>query len=126
MSVSIKRNTGWFGSGSAIVVKINGEKVTKVANEQQIEVFFTEDKAELLVPQTSGKSNVVEVSDGETVEITSTRWAKVNLFLPTICIFSTNLISSSMFRTLSIIIIVIFFISAAFLMKYFHLTVLDK
>lgn len=126
MSVTIKRNTGWLGSGSTIVVKMNGEKVAKVAHEQQVEVFLSEDSAKLSVSQSGGKSNVVEVNDGETVEITSTKWAKASLFLPIICIFSTNLISSSMYRVLSLIAIVIFFISAAFLMKYFHLTVLDK
>lgn len=126
MSITIKRNTGWLGAGSAIIVKINGEKIAKVANEQQVEYFPTEDNVKLAVSQSGGKSNVVEVSDGETVEVTSTTWAKVSVFLPIFCIFSTNLISNPIFRLISLVAIVLFFIIASFSMKYFHLNVLSS
>lgn len=126
MSIIIKRNTGWVGSGSLITVKINGEKVAKIAHNQEIEIAIPEYGPKVSVSQSGAKSNEVKVSSNKTIEITSTKWAKISPFLPAIMIFLTSLISNSILKIFSITITFSLIIIAAFLMNYFHLEILDK
>lgn len=38
MSVTIKRKTGLSGVASKMSIKVNGEKVTKIANEEVVDI----------------------------------------------------------------------------------------
>ncbi|MGV8984535.1 hypothetical protein [Clostridium sp.] len=49
MSITIKRNTGWFGMGTQIQIKVNGEKIASVADKQYVEVELPDNKANLKV-----------------------------------------------------------------------------
>lgn len=40
MGVTMIRHTGWYGGGTALVIKINGEKVAKVNAEKLVYVDF--------------------------------------------------------------------------------------
>lgn len=126
MSIIIKRNTGWVGSGSLITVKINGEKVAKIAHNQEIEIAIPECDARMTVSQSAATSNELKVTGNKVIEITSTKWAKFSPFLPAIILIFSTLISNPMYKLTSIALVFLFIIIAAFLMKYFHLEVLDK
>lgn len=67
--------------GGTIVIKINGKKVDKVKTEQQIEVDIPNDSVRLQVSQSGIRSNELEVSDGERIEITTPKWSSLILFL---------------------------------------------
>ena len=81
MAITIKRNTGWTGIASKIQIRLNGEKVASVEQNQHIEVEIPEDKANLQVTQLGflgSKSNKIEVNDGDVIEITSTTFLKIS------------------------------------------------
>lgn len=73
MAVTIKRNTGWLGMGSKISLKMNGEKALKIADSQKIELTIQNDESYLQATHFGSKSNEINVKDGDTVEITSTK-----------------------------------------------------
>lgn len=81
MPVTIKRNTDWMGSDTLMTVKVNGEKIAKVGNNQKIELDIPNGSVELSVSQIGSKSNTIEVEHGETVEITINKWSQRIFFL---------------------------------------------
>lgn len=127
MAINILRQTGSIGRNSEVTIKIDGIKVAKVNEGQEIVVELPSNKARLTVSQPGGaKSNEIEANDGETIEITSTKWMKLSLFLPLPTLFLTNFISNTTYKIVSLVTIVVLFVAGAFLMNYFHLEVLDK
>lgn len=73
MSVKVKRCTGWVGSGSQITVLVNGEKKASVVDGQETEVEISAGKSHLRVGQLGAKSNELEVHNGDTVEISTSK-----------------------------------------------------
>lgn len=131
MTVTIKRNTGWFGKGSRISVKLNGEKVLKIADSQKTEIIIQNDKALLQVTQFGSRSNKTEVTDGDTVEITSAKWSYIlyySLLVFTLILnfsaHSTSL-TFTMYITFLVFGFVIFF-GSFFLVNTYHLKILDN
>lgn len=76
MPVTIKRHTEWMGTGSLMTVKVNGEKVAKVGNNQKIKIDIPDGSVQLSVSQMGSKSNTIEVEDGEMVEIIDNLWSQ--------------------------------------------------
>jgi hypothetical protein len=127
MAITIKRRTGLLGKASKIAIEINGIKVAKVNDREQITVELPHDRVNLSVSQPGGAtSNKIEVKNGEVINITSTKWMKVSVFLPLPALFLTNFIPNITYRIISLVTIVVLFIAAAFLMKYYHLEIIDK
>ena len=104
MAITIVRRTGIIGMAGTIAIKINGKKVDKVKTEQQIEFNIPNDSVKLQVSQSGMRSNELEVSDGETIEITTPKWSSLILFLLIILPSLLNFISNYQFGIMGIII----------------------
>ena len=107
MAITIVRRTGIIGMAGTIAIKINGKKVDKVKTEQQIEVDIPNDSVRLQVSQSGIRSNELEVSDGEKIEITTPIWSSLIIFLT---IISPSLLNFIPTYELGIMGIVIYFI----------------
>lgn len=127
MSVIIKRNIGWIASGSRAVIKLNGEKVAKVSENQQVKIDIPNNNAKLKVSLVGVKSNEFEVKDGDVIEITPTKWykniSKAILILGPLLVFISALSPSAW--SVFIITSGIAFLISLFLIDGFHLNVLD-
>ena len=104
MAITIVRRTGIIGMAGKIAIKINGKKVDKVKTEQQIEFNIPNDSVKLQVSQSGMRSNELEVSDGETIEITTPKWSSLILFLLIILPSLLNFIPNYQFGIMGIII----------------------
>ncbi len=104
MAITIVRRTGIIGMAGTIAIKINGKKVDKVKTEQQIEFNIPNDSVKLQVSQSGMRSNELEVSDGETIEITTPKWSSLILFLLIILPSLLNFIPNYQFGIMGIII----------------------
>lgn len=89
MSITIKRNTGWIGYASKIHIKVNGEKVASVMNNQHIDIELPDGKASLKVTQDGVHSNEIEAQDEDILEIIQTRWYQISFPLFIIVLFLT-------------------------------------
>jgi len=125
MSVTVKRNTGWMGTASRISVKLNEEKIEKIANNQQIRLNLpdSDDEARLKVTQFGAKSNEIIVTDGDTVEITTTKWSYTSFFLLILYIPLINIVAISAYRTIVFIVVLIMLISSFFLLDSYRLKI---
>jgi translation initiation factor IF-1 len=126
MSITIKRNTGWIGSAAKIQIKLNGDKVASVNENQQVEVKLPNDKAYIKATQFEIKSNEIEVKDGDIVEITSKKWYQMSLPVIIFVIFSMNFISNSTYRIAALISVCVLYIISILLMDGFYLRVIDR
>lgn len=127
MAIVIKRCTGWLGKASKIAIEIDGIKVAKIKDKEQITVKLPHDEVNLSVSQPGGvKSNKIEVKDGEVINITSTKWTNISFFLPIFITFLTSFISNTTVRIFSLVVIVVLFIAAAFSMNYLYLEITDN
>lgn len=86
MSIKIKRNTGWLGTASKIAIKVNGEKVAKVSNNQEMDIEIPDETAQLKTTHFMEKSNEIKVNDGDVVEITTRKIRYVPFILTLIYI----------------------------------------
>lgn len=108
MAVTILRRTGIIGMAGAIAIKINGDKVDKVWSEEQVEIALPSNKAQLKVSQFGTRSNVLEINDGETIEITTPKSSKLIILLIILFPLLTNFIPNFQYRMVSMVIYVIF------------------
>ena len=81
MSVIIKRKTGPAGAGSKMSIKVNGEKVTKIAYQQEVELDIENEHALIKVEQLGVKSNEINVKNGGVVEIKTTNMTYITIFM---------------------------------------------
>lgn len=125
MSITVKRKTGLWGSGSNIQIKVNGETVTSIAENQQVEIDLPQDKAHLKVSQSGVKSKEIEVKDGEVLQITPTRWYRMNFPLLIVVVALLNFIPG-FYRLIMIFLLSSFLISLLFLINGFYLKVLEN
>lgn len=123
MSVTIKRNTGWFGMGVKIAIKLNNEKIAKIGYDQEIKLDIPSEDAQLKVSQQGTKSNGLVVKDGDVIEITTSKWIYLLVLLPAFLvmlpIFSVDIVTRGFFMII-LLIISIFFINS------FKLKILDN
>lgn len=123
MAVSIKRNTGFMGSGIKMTVKINGEKVAKISQNQQIELEIPGDEATIRVSQLGIKSNEVKIKDGKKLEITTKDWMKNGLIFFLIALFLISIILNLAYIIIASLVLFILFTSIYFLIDGFQLQV---
>lgn len=127
MSITIKRNTGWQGMALKMQIKVNGERVARVEEKGQAEVELPGDRAYLQVTHSGVKSNEIEVKDGDTVEITSTKLYRMSLpLLITTMTILNILIQNLTYRLIAIIIIGILHIVSLSFIDGFHLKVSER
>lgn len=123
-SITIKRNTGWIGRALDIQIKINGEKVARVMENQHIEVEIPDEKAYIRATQLGIKSNEIEVKDDDTIEITATWWNRTGFIFSLFILLLMNLIPNREYRISFIIIVSVLYIISTFLFNGFYLNVL--
>lgn len=131
MTVTIKRNTGWLGKGSRISLKLNGEKVLKIADSQKIELTIRNDRAHLQVTQFGSKSNGIEITDGDTVEITSAKMSYIIYYSILTFVLVMNLSASLTSLTFTVYMTFLIFgliilIGSFFLVNIYNLKILDN
>ncbi|MEG0496682.1 MAG: hypothetical protein RR541_01660 [Carnobacterium sp.] len=131
MTVTIKRNTGWLGKGSRISLKLNGEKVLKIADSQKIELTIQNDRAHLQVTQFGSKSNGIEITNGDTVEITSAKMSYIIYYSILTFVLVMNLSASLTSLTFTVYMTFLIFgliilIGSFFLVNIYNLKILDN
>ncbi|UJF16482.1 hypothetical protein LZ578_05095 [Jeotgalibaca sp. MA1X17-3] len=122
MSITIIRNTNWIGSASPITIKIDNEVVGKVQPGEQVEIDLLNNHGTMTVSQSWAKSSKMNVNDGETIEITSTRESILFRFFPSIAILLTLFIPTISNRSTALVIIFVIYFISAFFIKLFRLT----
>lgn len=123
MSVTIKRNTDWVGRSINVAIKVNDEKIAKIGYHQELKLDIPNESAQLKVSQQGTKSNIVEVKDGDVVEITTSKWAYLIVLLPAFLVM-LPIFSFNMF--LRLISIIFLSIISIFFIKGFNLEILDN
>lgn len=131
MTVTIKRNTGWLGKGSRISLKLNGEKVLKIADSQKIKLTIQNDKVHLQVTQFGSKSNEIKITDGDTVEITSAKMGYILYYSILTFVLVMNLSASLTSLTFIVYMTFLIFgliilIGSFFLVNIYNLKILDN
>ncbi len=89
MTIRVKRKTGFVGMLRKYWIYINGRKNKKIAHNEQVEVPVLEENATLQVKQFGERSNEIQVSSGDIVEVQRTFIGRYALFI----IFLINLLS---------------------------------
>jgi len=112
--------------GSKIQILVNGVKVARVSDKQEVEVEFPDNKAQLKVKQTGIKSNEVEVKDGDIIEITQTKWHRMSFPLMMAVMFFSNFIPSLTYRLIATFSLGGLLIISIFIIDGFYLKVSDR
>lgn len=69
MAVTITRETGLIGLFGAVAVRVDGEIVAKVADNETVRIELAGDEATLRVTQYGSRSNKLQVRDGDALVI---------------------------------------------------------
>lgn len=126
MSVTVKRNTGTLGMGAKFSVKVNGEKVTKIAHEEAIELDIKDENASLRVSQFGSRSNQIQVKDGDVVEVTTTRLAYLAFLIPFIFIVVSNTVENVYYSTSTFVLMVLLMLVILFMFNCYRLKVVGR
>ena len=126
MSITIKRDTGFTGMGSKVQIKINGEKVASVINNEQVDIELHEVKARLKVTQFGVKSNEITVNEGDIIKITTTSFNRISMILMSIVIIVTNFIPNLTYKLITFTFVSILLVIGLLSIEGFHIQVMTK
>ncbi|MCM3511541.1 hypothetical protein [Carnobacterium inhibens] len=125
MSITVVRRTGLIGTILKMTIKINGERVAKIANGQKLEMAIPNNVVQICVTQSGVKSNTIEVKDGERVQIKSNKWSN-RIYVLYYIIFITGLFTSnSLYKSIALLVILLSGFILLFIVNAFQLTILD-
>ncbi|MDN5371355.1 MAG: hypothetical protein PWR19_401 [Carnobacterium sp.] len=125
MSITVVRRTGLIGTILKMTIKINGERVAKIANGQKLEMAIPNNVVQICVTQSGVKSNTIEVKDGERVQIKSNKWSN-RIYVLYYIIFITGLFTSnSLYKSIALLVILLLGFILLFIVNAFQLTILD-
>ncbi|AGY82083.1 MULTISPECIES: hypothetical protein [Carnobacterium] len=125
MSITVVRRTGLIGTILKMTIKINGERVAKIANGQKLEMSIPNNVVQICVTQSGVKSNTIEVKDGERVQIKSNKWSN-RIYVLYYIIFITGLFTSnSLYKSIALLVILLLGFILLFIVNAFQLTILD-
>ncbi|MEK4947651.1 hypothetical protein [Carnobacterium sp. FSL W8-0810] len=125
MSITVVRRTGLIGTILKMTIKINGERVAKIANGQKLEMVIPNNVVQICVTQSGVKSNTIEVKDGERVQIKSNKWSN-RIYVLYYIIFITGLFTSnSLYKSIALLVILLLGFILLFIVNAFQLTILD-
>ena len=126
MSITMKRNTGWQGMGSKIHIRVNGEKVDSVMENNSVDVELPDDIGHIKVTQFGLKSNEIVVEDGDIIQITSTKWFKMSYPLIMITFILTIFLPNLTYRLTVFFIVWLLLVISVYLFNGFQLSVLRE
>ena len=125
MSITVVRRTGLIGTILKMTIKINCERVAKIANGQKLEMVIPNNVVQICVTQSGVKSNTIEVKDGERVQIKSNKWSN-RIYVLYYIIFITGLFTSnSLYKSIALLVILLLGFILLFIVNAFQLTILD-
>ena len=125
MSITVVRRTGLIGTILKMTIKINGERVAKIANGQKLEMSIPNNVVQICVTQSGVKSNTIEVKDGERVQIKSNKWSN-RIYVLYYIIFITGIFTSNpLYKSIALIVITLLCFILLFIVNAFQLTILD-
>lgn len=112
MTVRVKRNTGLGGILGRVGIYINDQKSKKIAYNQQVDVQVLEKHSTLQVKQLWEKSNKINVSPGDIVEIKQTFINKYAVFIILLMnilsiLFIDNFTARSFVSGISLILLIV-------------------
>ena len=126
MSITIKRDTGFTGMGSKVQIKINGEKVASVINNEQVDIELHEVKARLKVTQFGVKSNEITVNEGDIIKITTTSFNRISMILMSIVIIVANFIPNLTYKLITFTFVSILLVIGLLSVEGFHIQVMTQ
>ena len=126
MSVTIKRKTGLLGVASKMSIKVNGEKVTKIANEEVVDIDIDAESILLRVTQFGTRSNQIEVKDGDVVEINTTKIYYIIFLFPFISLFVSNSLKDQPYTLNTFFMLFLGMLLILFLFEGYHLKKIDN
>lgn len=126
MTITVVRRTGLIGTILKMTIKIDGERVAKIANGQKLELSIPNSAVQICVTQPGVKSNTIDVKDGERVQIKSNKWSNriYALFCSTLIIASTFTLNP-LYKSIALSAMILLLIVLLFIVNAFQLTVLD-
>ena len=81
MTIKIKRKTGSIGIMPKFNVKINGEKVGGLENEEILELEIPDERAVLQLSHLGIKTNEMPIKDSDRLEVSTTTWGIYGTFV---------------------------------------------
>lgn len=126
MSVTIKRKTGLSGVASKMSIKVNGEKVTKIANEEVVDIEIDAESTLLRVTQFGTRSNQIEVKDGDVVEINTTKIYYIIFLFPFISLIVSNSLQDQPYTLNTFLMLFLGMLLILFLFEGYHLKKIDN
>ena len=125
MSITVVRRTGLIGTILKMTIKINGERVAKIANGQKLKMSIPNSVVQICVTQSGVKSNTIEVKDGERVQIKTNKWSN-RIYVLYYIIFITGISASNpLYKSIALLVIILLSFILFFIVNAFQLTVLD-
>ncbi|MBC9824219.1 hypothetical protein [Carnobacterium inhibens] len=125
MSITVVRRTGLIGTILKMTIKINGERVAKIANDQKLEMSIPNNVVQICATQSGVKSNTIEVKDGERVQIKSNKWSN-RIYVLYYIIFITGIFASNpLYKSIALLMIILLGFILLFIVNAFQLTILD-
>lgn len=108
MQVKIVRNTGVYGSAGRMNVKVDGEKVGRIVHGERSYFPLKNKTGKLQVQILGSKSNVLDVTDGDVVELTTVprawhAWFVSFLFMLAIVAVTDRVLKLSLFSVVILI-----------------------
>ena len=125
MTITIIRNTGWQGAASNMKIKVNNKKFASIGYNQRLDIDLPLEKAKLRVSQLGVKSNEITVKKGDTLELTPTRWYRMNFPLFVAILILSNFIPGLNGPIIGFVLVLLLSISL-FLVDGFNLRVIDS
>lgn len=125
MLVTVKRKTGASGAGSRINIKLNGEKVSKIAHQQALELDIQDESAKIKVEQFGVKSNEIKVENGDVVEIKTAKITYISVLSLFVYIIVSSFDQIAAYAPLSRTICIILFVCNFFIFDGFRLRIID-
>lgn len=125
MSVTIKRKTGGAGAGSKISIKLNGEKVAKIAHQQKLELDIQDESAIIKVEQLGVTSNEITVKNEDVVEIRTAKITYLTVLSLLVYIIISSFDQMAAYASLSRIFFIILFVCNFFLFDGFRLRIMN-
>lgn len=111
MSVRLKRDTGMVGVMGNLSVKMNGEKVEKIKNQEILNIDIPDEGATIQLSQLGAKTQEQLVREGDRLEVKTTFLGKYGIFIVILLsavlgVFFNNYVRVSVFVVYIIAILV--------------------